>query len=76
VTLNAVSAQIEGDIDLQGLLGISNDVRNGYQAIRVRFEIDADAPREKLAEILEQSRKRSAVFDVITGQVPVEVVLG
>jgi uncharacterized OsmC-like protein len=75
VTLHSVKAEIEGDIDLQGLLGISDTVRNGYQRIAVRFDLKGDAPREKLAEILEQSRKRSAVFDVITGQVPVEITL-
>lgn len=75
VTLHSVTAEVEGDIDLQGLLGISDTVRNGYQRIAVRFDLKGDAPREKLAEILEQSRSRSAVFDVITGQVPVEITL-
>lgn len=75
VTLHSVKAEVEGDIDLQGLLGISDAVRNGYQRIAVRFDLQGDAPREKLAEILEQSRRRSAVFDVITGQVPVEISL-
>lgn len=75
VTLHEVTAEVEGDIDLRGLLGISDSVRNGYERIRVRFDLKGDAPREKLAEILAQSRNRSAVFDVITGQVPVEVTL-
>jgi len=75
VTLKSVTSHVEGDIDLQGLLGLSDEVRNGYQSMRVRFTIEGDAPREKLAEILEQSRRRSAVFDVITGQVPVEISL-
>jgi uncharacterized OsmC-like protein len=73
VTLRSVTADVEGDIDLQGILGISDDVRNGYEQIRVKFTIDADAPEEKVREIVEQSRARSAVFDVLTNGVPVTV---
>ena len=64
---------VEGDIDLQGILGLSNQVRNGYEKIRVDFTIRGDAPAEKLEQIVEQSRARSAVFDVITNGVPVEI---
>ena len=73
VTLTSVESQIEGDIDLQGILGLSDKVRNGYEAIRVSFTIAGDAPPEKLREIVEQSRARSAVFDVLTNGVPVNV---
>jgi uncharacterized OsmC-like protein len=73
VTLTSVESQIEGDIDLQGILGLSDKVRNGYEAIRVTFTIAGDAPPEKLREIVEQSRARSAVFDVLTNGVPVNV---
>lgn len=72
-TLRSVEASVEGDIDLQGILGLSDDVRNGYEQIRVQFRIDADAPAEKVREIVEQSRSRSAVFDVLTNGVPVSV---
>ena len=73
VTLTAVESTVEGDIDLQGILGLSNEVRNGYQGIRASFRIRGDAPAAKLAEIVEQSRARSAVFDILTGKVPVEI---
>ena len=73
VTLSAVEARIEGDIDLQGILGLSDEVRNGYQRVRVTFDIDGDASPEKLREIVEQSRGRSAVFDVLTNGVDVVV---
>ena len=73
VTLTEVTSTIEGDIDLLGLLGLSNDVRNGYQSIRATFDIKGDAPAEKLREIVAQSRARSAVFDVLTNGVPVEI---
>jgi uncharacterized OsmC-like protein len=73
VTLNSITATVEGDIDLQGIFGMSDEVRNGYEQIRVSFEIDADAPEATVREIVEQSRARSAVFDVITNGVPVSV---
>ena len=73
VTLREVESTIEGDIDLLGILGLSPDVRNGYQGIRASFSIKGDAPPEKLQEIVEQSRARSAVFDVLTNGVPVSL---
>ena len=71
VNLDFVESTVEGDIDLQGILGLSSEVRNGYNQIRVSFRIAGDAPEEKLREIVEQSRARSAVFDIITNPVPV-----
>jgi uncharacterized OsmC-like protein len=73
VTLTSVESHVEGDIDLLGILGLSNDVRNGYERIRIDITIAGDAPAEKLREIVEQSRARSAVFDVLTNGVPVDV---
>ena len=73
VTLTLVESQIEGDIDLQGILGLSDRVRNGYERIRINFTIAGDAPADKLRQIVEQSRARSAVFDVLTNGVPVEI---
>ena len=73
VTLTAVESRVEGDIDLQGILGLSDTVRNGYERIRINVTIAGDAPPEKLRQIVEQSRARSAVFDVLTNGVPVDV---
>ena len=73
VELEEVTATVEGDMDLRGILGLSDEVRNGYQGIRVRFEVKGDAPPEKLRQIVEQSRARSAVFDIITNRTPVSV---
>jgi uncharacterized OsmC-like protein len=73
VTLTSVESRVEGDIDLQGILGLSDTVRNGYQSIRVNVTIAGDASPEKLRQIVEQSRARSAVFDVLTNGVPVDV---
>jgi uncharacterized OsmC-like protein len=66
ITLNRVSSTVEGDIDLLGILGLSDTVRNGYRQIRVSFDIDGDATREELLALVEQSRRRSAVYDVLT----------
>jgi uncharacterized OsmC-like protein len=75
VQLRSVTASLEGDMDIQGILGIDPDVRNGYSAIRVRFEIDADADRADLEAIVAQSQKRSAVFDLVTNPTNVVVEL-
>jgi uncharacterized OsmC-like protein len=73
VTLESVECDIEGDIDLQGILGLSDKVRNGFQAIRVGFRVKGDAPDTKLREIVGQAGARSAVLDVLTSGVPVSL---
>lgn len=73
VKLDSVEASVEGDINLLGLLGLSERVRNGYSAIKIHFDIRGNAPPEKLREIVEQSRARSAVFDSLTNGVPVQL---
>jgi len=73
VMLTDVEATVEGDIDLRGILGLGGGVRNGFEQIRVSFAISGDAPAEKLRELVEQSRQRSAVFDIITNPVPVSI---
>ncbi|NKB50718.1 MAG: OsmC family peroxiredoxin [Rhizobiaceae bacterium] len=66
IQLNSVTASVEGDMDLQGILGIDSKVRNGFDAIRVNFQIDADASDADIKALVAQSQKRSAVFDIIT----------
>ena len=75
IKLTEVESNIEGDINLLGIFGMSATVRNGYQGIRASFSIKGDASPEKLAEIVEQSRARSAVFDVLTNGVPVSLAV-
>ena len=72
VTLTEVESTVEGDIDLLGILGLSDEVRNGFQAIRVSFKVRGDDP-EKLRQLVDQSRQRSAVFDIISNSVPVSI---
>jgi uncharacterized OsmC-like protein len=73
ITLTEVRSTVTGDIDLNGILGLDPHVRNGYQNITVRFTVKGDAPAEKLRALVEQSRARSAVYDIITNQVPVTI---
>jgi uncharacterized OsmC-like protein len=74
VTLTSVESTLEGDIDLNGIFGLS-DARNGYQRIRASFTIAGDAPAEKLRAIVEQAQARSAVYDVLTNGVPVDITI-
>ena len=73
VQLHSVTATVQGNMDLAGILGIDRDVRNGFEGITVRYEIDADVPRSEIDAIVAQSQKRSAVFDVVTN--PTNVVV-
>jgi uncharacterized OsmC-like protein len=75
VQLRSVAASVSGDLDLQGILGIDPEVRNGFGGISVRYEIDADASREDIEAIVAQSQKRSAVYDVVTNPTSVVVEL-
>ena len=73
ITLHSVETSVEGQIDLQGILGLNENVRNGYTGIRASFKIKGDAPTEKLEQIVQQSVARSAVFDVLTNGVKVDI---
>jgi uncharacterized OsmC-like protein len=75
VELESVTCTVEGDIDLQGILGLSDQVRNGFSGIRATFDIKGDAPAAKLQQILDQAKARSAVFDVFTNGVPVNIAM-
>jgi len=73
IELRGVRCTVEGDIDLRGILGIDETVRNGFEAIRVVFSVDGDAEAEKLAALVGKSQQRSAVFDVLTNGTAVTV---
>ena len=76
IQLRAVTATLEGGMDIQGILGIDKDVRTGFDGIKVTYEIDADASKDDIKALVAQSQKRSAVFDIVTNptNVTVEVV--
>jgi uncharacterized OsmC-like protein len=73
IQLRSVKATLEAGMDLQGILGIDSDVRNGFDGIKVTFDVDADATREEIAALVAQSQKRSAVFDIVTNPTDVAV---
>ena len=75
VELESVECTVEGDVDVQGLLGLSKDVRNGYEALRLTYKIKGDADEATLRKIVAQSQARSAVYDVLTNGVPVAIEL-
>ena len=75
IQLRSVKATIEGDMDILGILGGDPDVRNGFNGIRVNYEIDADATEDEISALVAQSQKRSAVFDVITNPTNVAVTV-
>jgi len=73
VELTRVESTLEGDMDVRGALGLSDEVRNGFTGIRATFKVEGNAPEEKLREVVERARNRSAVYDMITHGVPVTV---
>jgi len=75
IQLRSVKATLEAGMDLQGILGIDNEVRNGFDGIRVNYLIDADASREEIEALVAQSQKRSAVFDIVTNPTDVSVTV-
>jgi uncharacterized OsmC-like protein len=75
IQLRSVKATLEGSMDIQGILGIDTDVRNGFDGIKVHFDIDADASREEIEALVAQSQKRSAVFDIVTNPTNVSVAV-
>ena len=75
IQLRSVKATLEAGMDLQGILGIDSEVRNGFDGVKVTFDIDADATREEIEALVAQSQKRSAVFDILTNPTDVSVVV-
>ncbi len=75
IQLRSVTATIEGGMDIQGILGVDTDVRNGFDDIKVNFDIDADASREDIEALVAQSQKRSAVFDIVANPTNVSVTV-
>jgi uncharacterized OsmC-like protein len=73
IQLRSVKASVEAGMDIQGILGVDADVRNGFDGIKVVFDIDADASKEDIAALVAQSQRRSAVFDIVTNPTNVAV---
>ena len=75
IELYSVESTIEGELDARGVLGLDDEVRNGFQEIRIDFKVEGDAPREKLDQLVAQSKARSAVYDLLVNTTPVTVTV-
>ena len=75
IKIDEVETSFSGDLNLHGFLGLDENTRNGYEKIKVEFKIKADAPKEKLQELVQLAQKRSPVFDIVSHPTPVEVSL-
>ncbi len=75
INLRSLKLVLEGDLDLHAFLGISEDVRPGYQNIRVKFKVESDAPSDMIEELLEYVQRTSRVMDIIRNGVPVHISL-
>jgi len=73
VRLTRVESTIEGDMDVRGALGLSDEVRNGFLRVRVTFNVEGDASPDTLHRLVERAQQRSAVFDIVSHGVPVSV---
>jgi len=73
VKIERLELELEGDLDLRGVAGLAQEVRNGFQEIRVRMHAEGDAPREELEQLCQLAQQRSPVFDMVTHATPVKV---
>src|SRR5947207_2630958 len=73
IQLRSVESTVEGNHDIRGILGVDSDVRNGFNDVKVTFNIDADASKEEIEALVALSQKRSAVFDALTNPTNVTV---
>jgi uncharacterized OsmC-like protein len=73
IRIDEVESTLEGDLDIRGFLGFSDKVRNGYNNIRVTFQIKSDAPQEKLDDLVKLAQVRSPVFDIVSNPVTIDV---
>jgi uncharacterized OsmC-like protein len=75
IQLRSVESTVEGNHDIRGILGVDSDVRNGFNDIKVTFNIEADASKEEIEAVVAQSQKRSAVFDAVSNPTEIEVAV-
>ena len=73
VELTSVESTLTGDMDVRGALGVDDEPRNGFERIAVSFHVTGNAPAEKLRDVVERAKARSAVYDMVTNGVPVAV---
>lgn len=73
IEIHKVESVVQGDLDVRGVLGIDAEVRNGFSQIRMSFKVEGDASPADLRALVESSRDRSAVYDMLTNKIPVSI---
>jgi uncharacterized OsmC-like protein len=73
IAIEEVKSKVEGDADLRGFLGIDKSVRNGFQGIRMSFEVRADMSDQELQDLVALGPMFSPIFDTLTNGVPITV---
>ncbi len=75
VKIDELRTELDGDIDVRAFLGITHDVRPGYQSIRIKFHVKSDAPEAKIRELMKLAERRSPVAESVRNGVPLEFTL-
>jgi uncharacterized OsmC-like protein len=75
INVESLDFDLEGDLDLHAFLGLSEEMRPGYENIRLAYRVKSDAPREKIVELCDYVKKTSPVFDIIANPVPISISL-
>ena len=75
VEIEELEVDIEGDLDIRGFVGVTDEVRRGYRQVRITFRVSADAPEEKIREVCTMGQRYSPVFDIVTNRVPVQTMV-
>lgn len=73
IQLRSVTATLTGKLDVQGVMGVDPEVRNGFSEINVHYDIDADATPDEIEALVAQAQKRSAVFDIVANPTSITV---
>jgi uncharacterized OsmC-like protein len=73
VPLKSAAVSAEGDLDFRGTLGVAKDAPVGFSAIRLRFDVETDAPQEKLEQLLRLTERYCVVYQTIRSGPPVDV---
>jgi hypothetical protein len=75
MVIDKLSITMEGDLDLHGFLGLSKEVRPGFQDVRVTVELRSESPRHEIEALVRDSQKRSPILDSLRNRIPVEIEL-
>jgi uncharacterized OsmC-like protein len=76
IPLRSARISAEGDLDFRGTLGVAKDVAVGFTAIRLAFDLDADAPAERLDQLVELTERYCVVYQTLRAGVPVSLRIG